>query len=489
MNKRPNILWICTDQQRADTLGCYGNPFVRTPNIDQLAREGVQLTQAYVQSPVCAPSRASFLSGRYPRTCGVRQNGQDIPETELLVPKVFAENGYVCGLSGKLHLSACMPSVSPHVERRIDDGYSFFSWSHHPAKAGKGNWSGNAYTNWLTEQGIAYHTEHRPDCRFVDVGMPAEYSQTTWCFNEAMRFISMQEKNQPWFMSINCYDPHHPFDPPAEYMDRYLAMLDDIPLPDYIPGELDNKPVFQKKDHEGAYNTIGNYPYNEMTERDHRLIRAAYWAMIDQIDHNVGRIVQYLKDVGQYDDTLIIFTSDHGESLGDHGIYLKGPYCYETAVHVPFIIHWTGHTLENVRKNALVEMIDIAPTLCEAAGIPAPLSFQGKSFLSLITDPDAPDHFRDSVYAEFYNSNIRHRNPLAFLTMVFDGTWKLIKVHAPDGTADQGGELYNLKNDPDEHVNLYDRPECLSERCRMLALLSDKMAQTLDPLPVRRAFW
>ena len=489
MSRKPNILWICSDQQRSDTLGCYGNPYVHTPNIDALAASGVRLSRAYVQSPVCAPSRASFLSGRYPRTCGVRQNGQDIPETEYLVPRLFADNGYVCGLSGKLHISTCHPSVCPEMERRIDDGYSFFSWSHHPAKAGKGNWAGNDYTNWLTSQGIEYHTENLPDCRFVQKGMPAEYSQTTWCFNEAMRFIDQQDAEQPWLFSINCYDPHHPFDPPAEYFDRYRPILDEIPLPSYVPGELEDKSIFQRHDHEGAYNTPGNFPYDEMTDHDHRCLTAAYWAMVDQIDHNVGRIVQHLKDIGQYENTIIIYTSDHGESLGDHGIYLKGPYCYETGVHVPFVIHWAGHTLSGVTRDALVEIVDLAPTLCQAAGIDVPPSFQGRSFLPLITDGAAPDHHRDSVYAEFYNSNINHRNPLAFVTMVFDGRWKLVKAHAAEGAPDAGSELYDLASDPQEHVNLYGKPEYMAEQARMLALLTDRMAQTCDPLPVRRAFW
>ncbi len=487
--RKPNILWICTDQQRFDSLGCCGNRYVRTPNIDALAKEGVLLSRAYVQSPVCAPSRASFLSGRYPHTCGVRQNGQNIPESERLIPRIFADNGYVCGLSGKLHISACHPSVCPDIERRIDDGYSFFSWSHHPAKAGKGNWSRNDYSNRLLSQSVEYHTEPMPECRFVNVGMPAEYSQTKWCFDEAIRFIGMQDESSPWLFSLNCYDPHHPFDPPAEYFDRYRDIIDEIPLPEYIPGELDEKPIFQKIDHNGAYEMKGNYPYDEMTERDHRYITAAYYAMVDQIDANVGRIVEYLKSTGRYENTVIIFTSDHGESLGDHGIYLKGPYCYESAVHVPFVISYPGHTLRGVRRDALVEMIDIAPTLCEAAQIAAPPSFQGKSFYKLITDADMPDYHRGSVYSEYYNSNINHRNPLAFVTMVSDGHRKLVKAHAADGESPLGGELYDLDADPHEHVNLYNKPEYTEMKAGMLELLADKTAQTLDPLPERRSFW
>ena len=489
MNKRPNILWICTDQQRYDTLGCTGNKYVKTPNIDALAKDGVLLDRAYTVSPVCAPSRACFLSGRYPRTCGVRQNGQDIPETEYLLPRIFADNGYVCGLSGKLHISACHPSVSPVIERRINDGYSFFSWSHHPARAGKGNWSTNDYTNHLTSIGVEYSTKRHPDCRFIDVGMPAQHSQTTWCFNEAMRFIDMQDADQPWFFSLNCYDPHHPFDPPAEYLERYLPIIDEIPLPDYIEGELASKSVFQRYDHEGAYNMAGHYTYDDMTDKDRRYITAAYWAMIDQIDDNVGRIVEHLKRIGQYENTVIIFTSDHGESLGDHGIYLKGPYCYESAVHIPLIIHFAGKTLSGITRRALVELVDLAPTLCEMADIPLYEGFQGRSFLPLLTDSGASDNHRQSVYAEFYNSNINHRNPKAYVTMVFDGRWKLVKTHSPEGEEDYGSELYDLENDPGEHINLYNHPDYIQEKARMLSLLTDRMAQTLDPLPRRRAFW
>ena len=489
MGRKPNILWICSDQQRWDTLNCNGNQFTRTPNIDSLAQGGVCFQRAYSQSPVCAPARASFLSGRYPRTCGVRQNGQNIPETEYLIPRLFAEHGYVCGLSGKLHISVCHPSVSPDVERRINDGYSFFSWSHHPARSGKGNWSGNAYTNWLISQGMDYHTENLPECKYVQKGMPAAYSQTSWCFQEAARFIDQQPSDQPWLFSINCYDPHHPFDPPMEYLERYLPMIDQIPLPDYIPGELENKSIFQMHDHEGAYNTPGNFPYEEMTDRDHRYITAAYWAMVDQIDDHVGRIVAHLKEIGQYENTIIIFTSDHGESLGDHGIYLKGPYCYESGVHIPFIMHWAGHILSGVSRDALIEMVDLAPTLCEAAGIDPLPTFQGRSFYRLVTDEHAADHHRESVYSEFYNSNINHRNPLAFLTMVFDGQWKLIRVHSTEKDKIGGSELYNLKDDPGEHNNLYGIPEYASEQLRLLELLSDRMAQTVDPCPERKAFW
>ncbi len=122
----PNILWICSDQQRFDTLGCYGNPYVQTPNLDKLAQDGVLFEHAYSQSPVCTPSRASFLTGRYPRTTRCRQNGQAIPPDEVLVTKLLQDAGYVCGLAGKLHLAPCNPRVCKGTEQRIDDGYDQF---------------------------------------------------------------------------------------------------------------------------------------------------------------------------------------------------------------------------------------------------------------------------------------------------------------------------------------------------------------------------
>lgn len=489
MADQPNILWICADQQRFDALGCNGNPFVHTPNIDALCAGGVNMRRMYAQSPVCAPSRASFLTGRYPRTCGVRQNGQDIPPTERLLPRLFCDAGYRCGLSGKLHLSACHPDVCPDMERRIDDGYSFFAWSHHPAAAGRGNWTGNAYTAFLTAQGVAYATPSHPDCRFIRTGMPAAYSQTKWCFDEAMRFIGQQKGDQPWFFSLNCFDPHHPFDPPAEYLARYLPILDQLPAPDYRPGELASKPVFQQKDHLGAYDTPGDFAYDDMTVRDRQYLTAAYYAMCDQIDDNVGRIVRHLKETGRYDNTIILYTADHGESLGDHGIYLKGPYCYENAVHVPCVLHWGNHFARGAQRHALAEMLDLAPTLCEAAGVPMYGGFQGRSFLRLLTNADAPDEHRQSVYAEYYNANINHRDPLAFLTMVLDGRWKLVKAHAREGAPELGGELYDLASDPGEHENLYADARFAAQRARLLALMCDRMAQSADPLPARRAYW
>ena len=205
---RPNILWICSDQQRWDALGCLGNPFVTTPHADRLAAGGALFERCFAQSPICTPSRASFLTGRYPRTTRCRRNGQDIPADEVLVTRLLAEAGYGCGLVGKLHLSACHPSAAPLGERRIADGYAEFHRSHHPSP----DWPTNAYTRWLRERGARYRTPPLPDSRFVQRGMPEELHPSTWCAEVASGFIAHHGASErPWLLSVNLFDPHHPF--------------------------------------------------------------------------------------------------------------------------------------------------------------------------------------------------------------------------------------------------------------------------------------
>lgn len=486
---KPNILWICTDQQRKDTLGCYGNSFVHTPNIDGLANGGIRFENMYSQSPVCAPSRASFLTGRYPRTCRVRQNGQDIPTEEVTFPKILSQNGYVCGLAGKLHISACHPEVCKFSERRIDDGYSYFKWSHHPAgRKDKNNWRGNEYCTWLADNGLDYASEPLADCKYVRAGMPYEYSHTKWCTDRAIEFMEeRRSSDKPWMFSLNYFDPHHAFDPSYEFLEPYLSQIDNLPLPDYKVGELAAKPCFQLKDSYGAYDTKGYFPFNEMTEQDHRLIKAAYYAMCDQIDFGVGKILSYLEKSGLRESTLIIYMADHGESLGDHGIYLKGPYFYDSCVNVPFIISFPSKFSGNRVSGALAELVDVVPTLCEIAEIPCPRGVQGKSFYSLLTGEK--ETHRSTVYTEYYNANINHRNPFAYCTMVRDNRYKLVKVHPRDTELSVTGELYDLKNDAGEHENLYDCSSYREVKLRMLEKLCDRMAQTADPLPQRRSVW
>ena len=481
MENRPNILWICSDQQRFDSLGCYGNPFVQTPNLDRLAQEGVLFEYAYSQSPVCTPSRASFLTGRYPRTTRCRQNGQAIPPDEVLVTKQLRDAGYVCGLAGKLHLAPCNPSVCKGTEARIDDGYDQFFWSHDPGDV----WFTHDYIQWLRDKGLRRESRPFPESKYVQVIPSEEHSQTTWSIERAMSFIGGAERfKHPWLFSVNMFDPHHAFDPPVAALERYRDRLDDIPLPNYVEGELDNKPIWQQIDHNGAYGNKSGYPYSEMSDTDHRWVRAAYWAMIDVIDTQIGRLLDFLDETGQRENTIVIFTSDHGEMLGDHGIYLKGPYFYEPAVRVPLIISGPGMLNNGTRSDALVELVDLTPTLLAASDTEPHPGIQGQSLLPMLTGEQALETHREDVYCEYYNAMGWHREPAAHATMVRNRGYKIVAAH---GTG--SGEFYDLDADPRETHNLWNSPDHTAIRMEMQERLIDRMAWTVDPLPARQAPW
>jgi choline-sulfatase len=466
---RPNILWICSDQQRADTIHALGNDRIRTPHLDRLAADGVAFTHAFCQSPVCAPSRASFLTGRYPRTTRCRQNGQSIPPYERLLPRILADHGYVCGLAGKLHLASCSQGK---VEQRIDDGYAVFHWSHHPQP----DWPENAYQQWLAGKSASWDALYAaPEQDWVKPGVPAELHQTTWCAEMAIDFLR-EQAGRPWLCSVNMFDPHHPFDPPAEYLSRYQPS--EMPLPKSRPGELANKPRYQRLDHAGAHNQPGFLAAATLSGPQQQRITAAYYAMIELIDAQVGRMLAALEDSGQRDNTIVVFMSDHGELLGDHGLYLKGPHFYDESVRVPLIISWPGRCLSGLCADALVELVDVAPTLLELIGLTPEPGMQGRSLAPICRGTCPPSAHRDHVYAEYDNSWTHHRS---YGTMLRTRQAKIVVYH---GT--EPGELYDLEHDPEEFVNLWDSPEHADLKQQMLKRCFDASVFTMDPLPERR---
>lgn len=500
----PNVLLVVTDQQRFDTLGCYGNPYVDTPNLDKLAAEGVLFENAYCQSPVCTPSRASFLTGRYPRTTRCRANGQSIPADERLISRVLAGHGYYCALAGKLHLAPCGPTACHIREQRVDDGFTDFHWAHNPSgignaglpESGGAYWSGNEYSRWLFRRGKTYHCPNYDPAGYVQTGMDEEDHFTKWCIDQAIDWIrySAEEKRQmpqfaspPWFYNINLFDPHHAFDPPKRLLDKYLARSGQLPLPKYLQGEWSEKTLFQQLDHAHAYNNVRaphHFCFDEMCDEEHRMIKAAYYAMVEMIDIQFGRLMDTLAETGEIDNTIIIFTADHGEMLGDHGIYLKGPYFYEGLVHVPMIMSWKGRFMEGVRLEAMVELTDIVPTIEELCLGNVEPGVQGRSLAGILTGKQDPAGHRSSIYCEYYQAMPWHTEPEAHGTMVYDGQYKLARFHTTGE-----GELYDLKADPDELHNLWNDPACIQVKVRMLELLSDRMADTVDPLPLPADKW
>jgi len=214
-----------------------------------------------------------------------------------------------------------------------------------------------------------------------------------------------------------------------------------------------------------------------MTDDDRRQVTAAYYAMVELIDAQVGRMLTALDQTGQLDSTIVLFMSDHGEMLGDHGIYLKGPHFYDEAVHVPLVVSWPGRFQTGLRADALVELVDLAPTLLEAVGLDVPAAVQGRSLLPLLTGEADPASHRDAVYSEYYNA-WTHKH--SYGTMLRTRHEKIVVYHGIDQ-----GELYDLDEDPDEFDNLWNRPDRAAMKTRLMKRAFDASVLSMDPMPPR----
>jgi len=481
---RPNILWYCTDQQRWDTIRALGNPHIRTGAIDALVADGTAFTRAYTQSPICTPARASFLTGRYPASHHVYRNGNAwFPAHEKLVTKRFAEAGYDCALIGKLHLAA-----AKDYEVRTDDGYRVFMWSHHPTPDQA---YGHDYENWLKHEKHVDPVElYSTTNYFCGPGIPGEYHQTTWCSEMAIRFLS-ERRDRPWLISVNTFDPHGPFDAPPEYLKRYDPAT--LPLPRFRESDIARQTAFTAIDQQtkvaddprirkhivpvsaDSHDAIAS-AHNDYDALD---VKANYYAMIEQIDDQFARIMQALRDSGQIDNTIIVFMSDHGEMLGDHGLILKGCRFFDGLVRVPLIMSWPGQFAADLRCNALVETIDVAPTLMQACGLDIPLEMQGKSLLPILQGKADPAFHKKRVISEYREAMGGHADA-THASMVFDGRYKSIFYHGHDVA-----ELFDHRNDPEEYDNLWLAPDNEQLKLEQLRAHLDAIMATVDVGPPR----
>lgn len=479
------MLFICTDQQRYDALGCYGNPYVKTPTIDRLAADGVLFEQCYVQNPVCAPSRASLVTGQYPHNHGLWANGVSLPKDTPLFSRALADSGYSCGVIGKMHLGSCFGG---RTEERLDDGYDIYRWAHDPTHTSPEN----AYHQWLREVHLDIYehavangerVRHEPGA-FDTIPTDAHYSR--WASEQALEFLGQdRDAEEPFFLWVNFFDPHHPFVAPQEYLDRYDP--DDLPGPVGFDGELDTKPSIQGEASAESYAGHAR-GFNSYNDDGIKSIIAAYYAMVTLIDDETKRILDRLDELGLADDTIVIFTSDHGEMLGDHQLLLKGPMLYDCAVRVPLIIRWPGHLPAGERRPDLVQWIDLTSTFIEVAGLqPMPTS-QGMSLVPLARG-DADAESRGWALCEYLNSGHGYDPPL-YQTMLRTGNHKLVVQHGRPATdRDRDGELYDVKADPDELDNLWNDPALMDVRIELERMLLDVMMATMDRSQPREAHW
>lgn len=479
-HQRPNILWYCTDQQRFDTIGALGNPHIRTPNLDRFVAEGTAFTHAYCQSPICTPSRASFLTGMYPSRVHNPRNGNGWAHREVaanLVTRQLAEAGYDGGLVGKLHLAGAFNGREP----RVNDGYRYFKYSHAP----RNDWplDQHDYAAWVQAQGVDPYSVllHNFDRRHLTGALmeptpeqdntPPEVHQTTWGTEASVEFITQpRPADQPWFLSVNVYDPHPPFNPPWEYYRRYD--------PDALPG-----PYFRPTDleHQGRLTASGiDFQSESQPPEDFegKKLQAAYYAMIEQIDDQFGRLLDALEASGQADRTIVIFTSDHGESAGDYGLTQKGCRFFDGLSRVPLIWRLPRQIQAGLRSDALVELTDIAPTLLEYAGLPVPEAMQGQTLRPILSGDAPPDTHRDFVRCEYLDAVDKPDH--TFATMYRDRRWKLNVYHG-HGI----GELFDMEADPQEHDSLWDSPEHRDIKLDLMQRSFDATVLAADPGPPR----
>ncbi|MEJ5943710.1 sulfatase-like hydrolase/transferase [Pseudokineococcus basanitobsidens] len=477
-SSRPNILVLCTDQQRFDALGAYGNDEISTPNLDRLAEQGVLFESCYVQNPVCSPSRASLMTGQYVPSHGLHANGVDLAPTHELFTKTLADAGYDCGLVGKLHLGACWGGRS---EPRLDDGFRVFRWAHDPYPGS----SENAYHRWLQATDPETYArvrsgegEHSWDT------LPSEVHYSHWVAEETIDYLrTSRDADKPFCFVANFFDPHHGFGAPSEYRDAYDAEA--LSRPVTRPGELRDKPPIQREASERSYAGAAK-GFLEYTADEIQDVRAAYYGMVTQVDAEVGRILATLDEEGLADETVVLFTSDHGEMLGDHQLMLKGPFMYECAVRVPLLVRWPGTAVPG-RREQLVQWVDLAPTLLQAAGLPASPIHQGESLVPLLEDETSP--WRDWAVSHYRDSGQSY-DPPVHVSMYRQGRWKLVVHHGdPASSRPRTGELYDLQDDPHELQNLWDVPAHAPQRTELQERLLDTLVATEDRSRARLSAW
>lgn len=508
---RPNILFISTDQQRRDCYGFRGRG-VQTPHLDALAKRGMDFRNCLTPSPVCQPARAAILTGMLPFSNGAADNGIDLdPE---LAEKGFAGHlsraGYQTGLVGKAHFSTkatfkptgraeCATSSADFP----DDWTGPYMGFDHVELALFGKWfperpplrppHGQHYERWFFdtvggEEGYRLWAEKtRPDAgahQTWSSALPVAWHPTSWIGDRSLEFLNNRDRSKPFMLWTSFGDPHHPFDCPEPWAS--LHDPSEVDLPEYRELDLERRPWWHKAVLEGdpklddpvlkRFRKSGTRVLNQ-TEEQLREMTANYYGMISLIDHNVGRLIAALAASGDLENTYIFFTSDHGDFMGDHGLYLKGPMLYEGLVNVGLIAAGPGIEAGGTTP-AIASTLDLAATFADIGETEAPEAWEGHSLRPLMSGDTGgrPDH----AFCEWRVGESRCGVPLR-LTCVHDGRYKLTFE-----AMSEIGELYDLDTDPHELEDLWSSENAAPVRDRLMALIKRRehtaMSSFADPV-------
>lgn len=511
---KPNLLLITTDQQRWDALSALATPGYRTPNLDRLAADGIHFPRAYTPSPVCTPARVSMLTGQYPTRHGAYQIGMEaVPALEgPTLPRLLAEAGYATANIGKTHYIARkleekhiagsprpeLPDPDPPESfwEDFDGPYIGFDFVRHCQSHTCDQAPNGHYRAWLKRRGRNLdHLHHAKDAsgKVIRKLEPAigpwaidpEDHQTAWITEESMVWIGAQQaQRKPWFCMVNYQDPHPPFVCPEPYY--HEVDMRGVDLGGMRAGESEGKPTPLRNYMEGRYWTdetgqsLGcpinrNVPAIGLNKLDKEAVAAAiraYLGMVNMVDDYLGRLFAHLQRIGAWENTLILFTSDHGEQLNRHGLWGKGPAMFDDNLRIPAILAWPGKTAGPISERAMFNLVDILPTFLEAAQLEVPPGVQGISQMPVLNGETRC--VRDWALIDFLASSRYHLQALVY------EEHKLVI----DRDREEG-ELYDLKTDPDQFENRFDDPASTERKMRMMHKLCQVNMEVAGTMPTR----
>lgn len=509
MTDRPNFLFITSDQQRGDCYGFAGRR-IRTPHLDRLAADGTRLSTCITPNLICQPARAAILTGMLPLSSGVHDNGVDLdPELgEAGFAGTLSKSGYHSALIGKGHFSTratfqptgraeCQKSSAnfgpdwhgpymgfDHVEMSLFGHIYRDRPSPRPPE-------GQHYERFLFDRAEEAEIDRLHQAGLApeidaaqtwDSALPAAWHHSTWVGDRTIANLRERKREGgPFVMWASFPDPHHPFDCPAPWC--WLHDRDEVDLPEHRTRDLDRRPWWHRASLESepqlADPALRRFRAKSsrivpQTDDQLRHMTQNYFGMISLIDHNVGRIMAELEELGLAENTIVIYTSDHGDLLGDHGMYLKGPTPYDGLLNVGAIVKGPGVPAGKVVDEPC-STLDVAATFYDYAGAPQPDHIQSRSLRPLIEEDDAT---RDVAYMEWNVAAARVGVPLEIRTV------RTKRYVCTFEAVSGAGELYDHQEDPHEMNNRFDDPAYAKVRKEMQDLLRARPGKIRDPLPV-----
>jgi arylsulfatase A-like enzyme len=458
-DSRPHIILIITDQQRFDTIRALGFPYLDTPNLDRLVDEGVSFTNCHITAPSCAPSRASLFTGYYPHTTGIFKNA-DLWRHSWV--EALAESGYYCVNIGKMHtfpydtpLGFHERYVVENKDRYLEQRFYFDEWD--KALRARG----------LVKQQRELYRQ-RPDYRerlgAFEWELPEDTQSDMFVGDLAAWWLKTKPKfERPLFLQIGFPGPHPPYDPIPRYAEPYLQR--ELPLPQVTEAELAGQPppFLAMRRHNAEVDHDSVIHLLNPTQEQLHCQRAYYLANVTMIDEKIGQILQQLEVKGYLENAVVIFTSDHGDALGDHGHSQKWTM-YDIITRVPLIVWSPGRFAGGRKLDDLCQLMDIGPAILELAGLSLPASLEAESLLPALAGDAWPG--RDYVFAEHSRDGILQETD--FMSMVRSRDWKL--VHFLD---EPFGQLFDLANDPGELHNLWADPDAAAKKQELLDVLRE----------------